>query len=972
MKNTKLFLLLLLPFFLFSQEKEKRLALVIGNANYDKGELKNPVNDARLIASTLDSLDFDVILKENLSTKRDMTAAIREFGSRRSEYDVAFVYYAGHGVQVDDENFLLPTKETFEEEFDVMDYGVSVQNIMRYLRAQTNQVNILILDACRDNPFESSWGNTRSLKGQGLAKIPPPTGSLIAFSTDSGQTAPDGDGENSVYSISLAKNMLLEETSIDQVFRNVRAEVLRKTGGAQRPVEATQLTGQTFYLVKSDFTKTILEIEHLLERNLLFDALELSTSLIEKNPSEISYKTRGNIYFKMNNHQKAIVDYLSCLKINPSNLDILFFVGQSYYYSNNFKESVDYLTKCINSDCSADAYMFRARSSERINKLNDQILADWKRYQELLPNSPYANYGLARKLTLSNDRIKYLEEAIELEIKSKTSTKVGLLKNKLLLTEASFFLGQEYIKIKKYEEAIEIVEKAIEINPEDERGHINKFEFISGYNDYDNRTIIYDELKLKNSDVIEKINGIPLTQLGSSNQTVASLLVFYYLKVGEYDIALKINNRAIYLSPKDLAFKFDKAKTLLLMKKYNQSAKVYESLIEKDSSPNQIGIWGVITNLSVCYIYLADEFYDEKEYKLAIDYNKKGLELIKNLNKLIISLDDRDYDYRLAVNHLRLRNFYDALVMCYKELGDESNRIYYLNKIEEILNKGIDMFPKIYPPLYNLRASYYNEKLNNCENCDKSDLISKVIYNYKKTIELNPLYNRSYLGLHFAYLKSKDFKKAKESINKGIKYIDYTQFGFYNYKIAYLLHFKEYEECLLLVDEMNDFLENNEVKAPFGSTKTFNKYFEQYIKARLSHLKSYLYYNTGQEFESIVEISKSIKIISKIYNSDSSALYYYDHPHSYIGEEYKVNHNEYKYDNDKIFMLTYFDKEKKLYKFNESYDRNSFYNLFIIRANLFKELGLQDKACDDYKNALKFIKKGSDAYIRIEELISKN
>ena len=114
MKNTKLFLLLLLPFFLFSQEKEKRLALVIGNANYDKGEIKNPVNDARLIASTLDSLDFDVILKENLSTKKDMTAAIREFGSRHSEYDVAFVYYAGHGVQVDDENFLLPTKETFE------------------------------------------------------------------------------------------------------------------------------------------------------------------------------------------------------------------------------------------------------------------------------------------------------------------------------------------------------------------------------------------------------------------------------------------------------------------------------------------------------------------------------------------------------------------------------------------------------------------------------------------------------------------------------------------------------------------------------------------------------------------------------------------------------------------------------------------------------------------------------------------
>ena len=324
MKNIKLFLLLLLPFFLFSQEKEKRLALVIGNANYDKGELKNPVNDARLIASTLDSLDFDVILKENLSTKRDMTAAIREFGSRRSEYDVAFVYYAGHGVQVDDENFLLPTKETFNEEFDVMDYGVSVQRIMRYLRAQTNQVNILILDACRDNPFESSWGNTRSLKGQGLAKIPPPTGSLIAFSTDSGQTAPDGDGENSVYSISLAKNMLLEETSIDQVFRNVRAEVLRKTGGAQRPVEATQLTGNTFYFIPLSLDKLVDSFDDALVKGDNELALNLSFQMVNNYPNEsISYAKSGHIRMINDDYSRARHFYQKALDINPYSYEAL-------------------------------------------------------------------------------------------------------------------------------------------------------------------------------------------------------------------------------------------------------------------------------------------------------------------------------------------------------------------------------------------------------------------------------------------------------------------------------------------------------------------------------------------------------------------------------------------------------------------------------------------------------------------------
>ena len=284
MKNIYAVLIFLISISLFSQD-EKRLALVIGNANYDKGELKNPVNDARLIASTLDSLDFDVILKENLETKRDMTAAIREFGSKRSEYDVAFVYYAGHGIQVDDENFLLPTKEVFEEEFDIMDYGVSVQNIMRYLRAQTNDVNILILDACRDNPFESNWNTTRSLKGGGLAKIPAPTGSLIAFSTDSGQTAPDGDGDNSIYTVSLAKNMLLEDTSIDQVFRNVRSDVLAKTDGIQRPVEATQLTGQTFYLSPSKFEDEFNKIdENLIKKINLEKNIELCNIILSKSP----------------------------------------------------------------------------------------------------------------------------------------------------------------------------------------------------------------------------------------------------------------------------------------------------------------------------------------------------------------------------------------------------------------------------------------------------------------------------------------------------------------------------------------------------------------------------------------------------------------------------------------------------------------------------------------------------------------
>jgi len=118
--------------FVFGQN-EKRLALIIGNSNYINGELKNPVNDAKLIASTLDSLDFEVMLHTNLETRRDMTTVIRDFGMKLPEYDVSFIYYAGHGIQINSENFLLPTKEVFEMEIDVEDYGVSVQRILNYI-----------------------------------------------------------------------------------------------------------------------------------------------------------------------------------------------------------------------------------------------------------------------------------------------------------------------------------------------------------------------------------------------------------------------------------------------------------------------------------------------------------------------------------------------------------------------------------------------------------------------------------------------------------------------------------------------------------------------------------------------------------------------------------------------------------------------------------------------------------------------
>tara|TARA_B100000767_G_scaffold57571_1_gene53369 strand:- start:9484 stop:11358 length:1875 start_codon:yes stop_codon:yes gene_type:complete len=336
-----LLILLCFPLLLFSKE-EKRLALVIGNANYDKGELKNPVNDALLIAETLKQLDFDVILDTNIISKEGFIRTIRKFGNKRSDYDVGFVYYAGHGIQVGSENFLLPTKVNFQTEYDVIDFGVSVQNIMRYLTGMTNQVNILVLDACRDNPFEGNWNNTRSLKGQGLAKIPPPTGSLIAFSTDAGNTAADGDGENSIYCESLCKNMMLKNTSLDQVFRNVRSDVLSHTNGNQRPVESSQLTGSVYYLNDFDISFISNKIDQLISEDDLDQAMVLCNFLIFHSPETgIGFVKRAHVYYLMEYYDLSFNDYNKSLEIDELNVE-------AYYYVIN-ENTVGLIELCLDN-----------------------------------------------------------------------------------------------------------------------------------------------------------------------------------------------------------------------------------------------------------------------------------------------------------------------------------------------------------------------------------------------------------------------------------------------------------------------------------------------------------------------------------------------------------------------------------------------------------------------------------------------
>ena len=224
---------------------EKRVALVIGNNAYDDlGRLNNPVNDAKLMTRSLRELGFDVVEHTDADEKA-MKRAIQEFGRRIERVGrdtVSLFYYAGHGIEVNGVNYLLPIKARIQRESDMEIEAVDAGLVLRQMEDAGSRVNIVILDACRNNPLARGL---RSIT-RGLATMDAPPGSLIAYSTSPKNVSVDGTGENSPYTQALAKAMAEPGLAVEEVFRQVRVKVLEATGGQQRPWESSSLT-RAFY-----------------------------------------------------------------------------------------------------------------------------------------------------------------------------------------------------------------------------------------------------------------------------------------------------------------------------------------------------------------------------------------------------------------------------------------------------------------------------------------------------------------------------------------------------------------------------------------------------------------------------------------------------------------------------------------------------------------------------------------------------
>ncbi len=248
-----LLLFIIITFNIFSEEraikfedysKDDRVALVIGNSDYLYNPLKNPANDALDMAKELEKLNFDVTLKIDVS-KKEMALAIKDFGKKIKNGGVALFYFAGHGVQIEGINYLIPVNASISNELDVEFEGIEARRVLAEMEVAGNKMNIIILDSCRNNPFESA-----SRSGNfGLARMDAPQGSMLVYSTSPGKTALDGGEErNGIFTGALLLELRENPTSnLNELLIKVRNRVIDKTNGEQIPWESSSLTGQFFF-----------------------------------------------------------------------------------------------------------------------------------------------------------------------------------------------------------------------------------------------------------------------------------------------------------------------------------------------------------------------------------------------------------------------------------------------------------------------------------------------------------------------------------------------------------------------------------------------------------------------------------------------------------------------------------------------------------------------------------------------------
>ena len=715
--------------------QQKRIALVIGNSNYKVLPLKNPVHDALLMKSTFENLGFEVILDTNIQKRERFLNTIRNFGEKAEKYDVAFVYYAGHGVQIEGVNYLLATNESYKTIGEVKDFGIEVNRILDYLETASNKINVLILDACRNNPFEQNWSTkTRAIDGgSGLAGMSS-SGALIAFATSAGSTAGDGQGKNSIYCTSLSKNLLIENTSVDQIFRNVRSEVRKLSGDKQRPTIDNQLEGEAFYLKKSDYLEKTKLIDSLIDANNYTLASEEVNIILSHEPSsKQALLRRGRIKYNTENSYYDGSDILKAIKLFPNDPEVYIYMARYYGVLKKNDEALLQLELACKLDTSnADVYNEKARIYEDLaNK--DEALNNYTKAIELDKTNAakYYNRGFffirqqdfnnalidfTKAIELAPANIGYLYYRGDLYQTYLHDTKKALadfeqvLKIKPDYIYAINGIGVIYENQGDLESAIKQYDKGIaleKINPE-----------AAAYC-YGNRAQIYEKQNKAQQALSDFSKAI---ELDKTNPNRYYNRGFFYQRQQDFNNALIDYTKAIELAPADIYYLYGRGN-------------LYQTYLH--DTKKALADFEQILKIKPDYIYAING--------IGVIYENQG-----DLESAI-----KQYEKGIALEKINP----EAAAYCY---GNRAQIYEKQNKAQQALSdftKAIEL-DKTNAARYYTRAIFF----------DRQKDFNNALVDYTKAIELEPA-NIDYLylrgGLYEDYLH--DTKKALADYEQVLK-----------------------------------------------------------------------------------------------------------------------------------------------------------------------------------------------------------
>ncbi|NCQ72802.1 MAG: tetratricopeptide repeat protein [Microcystis aeruginosa W13-13] len=403
-----------------SQQKQRRTALVIGNASYQDNPLKNSINDAEAMANALKDVGFDVILLENADLKQ-IENAIDTFHHQLKAGGVGLFYYAGHGIQVDGENYLIPVNAKLDVAEDVRYEAIPVGKVLARMEDAANQMNIVILDACRNNPFARKWRSSQ----RGLAPIQSARGALIAFATEPGGVAADGEGENGLYTSFLLKHLKTPNLDVELMFKRVREDLVQATQNKQVPWEYSSLVG--------DFS---------------FNPVTVAQSSQPNSTTAETYFKQGEDYRNNNQYDKAIAAYNKAIEVNPQFAEAYLYRGGVYY---NLKEYDKAMADC-NKPQLFQAYLYRGLVYHNLKEY-DKAIKDYNKAIEINPQDAYAynNRGIVYHNLKEYDKAMADYNKV-LEINPQDA-------------DAYNNRGLVYHNLKEYDKAIKDYNKALEIDP---------------------------------------------------------------------------------------------------------------------------------------------------------------------------------------------------------------------------------------------------------------------------------------------------------------------------------------------------------------------------------------------------------------------------------------------------------------------------------------------------------------------------